>query len=320
MEKKSIQKIINNAKIIIMAIIITAIITGCQGEEQTVSIETPFIGGTQGISFDFEQLRADVYDAGTDPFDVTIKVENKGETDILKDNIRVTLSGINPTEFSTTENQLITTPKEDVISMRKDQMGNIQLGPPVFIDFSNLDYKGKITGTNIDFPIRANMCYLYNTKTLSKLCIRKNILTANEGICKINEDKPVFNSGAPIQITRLTESARAKDKIGFNFEINNMGTGTPYQRGTVCDKTTRKNQNKVYVRVDTNMEGITCTGLENKGTTAEGYTTLFDGVKTITCTQPVPGKLDFEQLITIETFYDYEEFKQTSITVKSAGE
>jgi hypothetical protein len=306
-------------KIILLAIIAMVLI-GCQQDGQTVSIEAPFIGGTQGIEFDFTQLREEVYDAGTDPFDVTLKIENKGESNILRDNIRVTLSGINPIEFSTSENNLIKTPAEDVISMRKDTMGNIQPSPPVFIDFSDLSYTGKITGTSIDFPLRANICYLYNTNAISKLCVRKNILTAGEGLCNINEDKPVYNSGAPIQITRLTENARAKDKIGFTFEIRNMGTGNVYERGSICDKTTRKNKDRAFVRVETNMPGVYCTGLENKGTKAEGYTTLFDGVKTITCTQPVPGRLDFEQILGIEVIYDYEEYKQTKISVKTSGE
>jgi hypothetical protein len=306
-------------KIIILAIILIALV-GCQQDGQTVSIETPFIGGTQGIIFDFAQFRSEVYDAGTDPFDITLKIENKGESDILRDNIRVTISGINPLEFSTTENDLVKTPSEDVTSMRKDTMGNVQPGPPIFVDFSDLSYSGKITGTTIDFPIRANICYLYNTKAISKLCIRKNILTAGEGICTISEDKPVYNSGAPIQISRLTESARAKDKVGFSFEIRNMGTGDVYERGSVCDKSTRRNKDKLFVRVETNMPGIHCTGLENKGSKAEGYTTLFDGVKTITCTQPVPGRLDFEQILGIEAIYDYEEYKQTKISVKTSGE
>jgi hypothetical protein len=306
-------------KIILLAIIAMVLI-GCQQDGQTVSIEAPFIGGTQGIEFDFTQLRSEVYDAGTDPFDVTLKIENKGESNILKDNIRVTLSGINPIEFSTSENNLVKTPREDVIAKRKDIAGNIQPGPPIFVDFSGLSYAGKITGTTIDFPLRANICYLYNTNAISKLCIRKNILTAGEGLCNINEDKPIYNSGSPIQITRLTESARAKDKIGFTFEIQNMGTGDVYERGSVCDKSTRKNKDRAFVRVDTNMPGIHCTGLENKGTKAEGYTTLFDGVKTITCTQPVPGRLDFEQILGIEVIYDYEEYKQTKVSVKTSGE
>lgn len=307
-------------KKIILLTIIAIVLIGCQQEGKTVAIETPFIGGTQGITFDFSQPRQEVYDAGTDPFDITIKIENKGEADILRDNMRVTISGINPAEFKVSENDLVKTPKEDILAMKKDMAGNIQVGPPVFVDFSNLEYKEKITGTSIEFPLRANICYLYNTKVISKMCIRKNILTTEEGICIINEDKPVYNSGAPVQVTRLTENARAKDKIGLTFEIRNMGTGTIYQRGTVCDKTTRKNKDKVYVRVETNMPGITCTGLETQGTRAEGYTTLFDGVKTITCTQPLQGQIDFEQILGIEVFYDYEEYKQTKISVKSSGE
>ncbi|MBD3361277.1 hypothetical protein GF358_00640 [Candidatus Woesearchaeota archaeon] len=306
-------------KTIILGLLLIALI-GCQQEGKTVSIEEPFIGGTQGLVFDFAQLREEVYDAGTDPFDISLKIENKGETTINQDNIKITLSGINPAEFSVTENQLSKTASENIISMRKDTMGNIQPGPPVFVDFENLKYTEKITGTSIDFPLRANICYLYNTKAISKLCVRKNVLTATEGICQINEEKPIFNSGAPIQISQLVENARSKAKIGFSFEIRNMGTGTAYQRGTVCDKQTRKNRDKIYLRVETNMPGITCTGLENKGTRAEGYTTLFDGVKTITCTQPVPGNIDFEQIVGIEAFYDYEEFKQTKLTVKSSGE
>ena len=38
-------------------------------------------------------------------------------------------------------------------------MGNIQPGPPIFVDFSGLSYAGKITGTTIDFPLRANICF-----------------------------------------------------------------------------------------------------------------------------------------------------------------
>jgi hypothetical protein len=200
-------------KIIIVLAIFALILAGCQEEGQKVAISAPFIGGTAGISFDFSQLREEVYDGGTDPFDIVLQIENKGEADIQKDHMRITLSGINPTEFSKTEAQLATTPTEDIIAMKKDAMGNIQAGPPIFVTFSDLNHAGQITGTQIDFPIRANMCYLYNTKTISKICVRKNILASQAGgICEINEDKPVFNSGAPIQITRLTESARAKDK------------------------------------------------------------------------------------------------------------
>ncbi len=309
-----------SSKTIVLLTILAIILAGCQDQGQKVELSQPFLGGTQGITFDFSEFRPDVFDGGTDPFDIVLQIENKGEADIQRDKIRVALSGINPLEFSTTDNQMTTSPTEDIIATKKDMLGNMQPGPAVFVEFKNLNHQGKITGAQIDYPIRADICYLYNTQTVSKLCMRKNVLSTQEGICTINEDKPVFNSGAPIQITKLSESARSKDKIGFTFEIRNMGTGEVFERGTVCDRMTRKNKDRVFVRVETNTPGITCTGLEAKGTYAEGFTTLFDGVKTITCTQPVLTGTDYEQVIGIETHYDYDEFKQTTITVKNAGE
>ena len=74
------------------------------------------------------------------------------------------------------------------------------------------------------------------------------------------------------------------------------------------------------MRIDSNLPGLSCTGLESKGRTAEGYVTLFSGNKIVTCTQTIATRTDFEQLVTIEAEYDYEEYKQTSITVKSSGE
>lgn len=309
-----------SSKTLILLTILAIMLAGCQQEGQKVELSQPFLGGTTGISFDFSEFRPEVFDAGTDPFDIVLKIENTGEADIQKDKIRIALSGINPLEFATNENKMTTSPVEDIIGTKKDIAGNIQAGPAVFVEFKNLNHQGKIVGAQIDYPIRADICYLYNTQVVSKLCMRKNILTQQEGICNINEDKPVFNSGAPIQITKLSESARAKDKIGFTFEIRNMGTGEVFERGTVCDRMTRKNKDKVFVRVETNTPGLTCTGLDAKGTYAEGFTTLFDGVKTITCTQPVLTGTDYEQVIGIEAHYDYNEFKQTKITVKNVGE
>lgn len=308
-------------KTLIFLIIAAIMLAGCQQQEgATIDLTQPFLGGTQGLVFSFSELRTEVFDGGIDPFDIAVKLENNGEADIQKDKVRIALSGINPLEFETTESQMTSSPTEDVVATKKDMLGNIQLGPAVFVEFKNLNHQGKITGTQLSYPIRADICYLYNTQTVSKLCMRKNALTQEEGICTVNEDKPVYNSGAPIQVTRLTESARAKDKIGFTFQIQNMGTGETFERGTVCDRMTRKNKDRVFVRVETNTPGLTCAGLEPKGTYAEGFTTLFDGVKTITCTQPVMTGTDYEQVIGIESHYDYNEYTQTTITVKNAGE
>ena len=308
-------------KISFFAIITLLIfVLGCQGGEQ-IEIVSPFIGGTTGVVSDFVDFRTEVFDGGRDPFDIILKLENKGEVPVLKENVRVKISGINPAEFGKLEEQLTASPEDDLPETMKDAQGNILPGAPVFVEFKELNHISPITGTQIDLPLRAEVCYLYGTKAVSKICVRENILNpAPEGICEITGAKPAFNSGGPIQFSNFKESARARNKIGFSFEVKNVGGGDVFAKRTLCDKTQRKNKDSVYVKVDTNLPGLSCTGLETSGKTAEGYITLFDGSKIVTCTQTVDTRTDFEQLITIDAEYDYEEYQQTAITVKSSGE
>jgi len=304
---------------VIIAVMI--FLMGCTGEGEQIEITSPFIGGTTGVVADFVDLRPEIFDGGRDPFDIVIKLENTGEAEVAKDSVRVKLSGINPAEFNKLEEDLTASPNDDLIAKMKDSAGNIIPGAPVFIEFTELNHVSPITGGQIDLPLRADICYLYNIKAASKICVRENILNPSpEGICEITESKPIFNSGAPIQFADFKESARSRDKIGFSFVVRNAGTGDVYGKNTLCSKDERKNKDAVFIRVDSNLPGLSCTGLESKGRTAEGYVTLFSGSKIVTCTQTIATRTDYEQLVTLEAEYDYEEFKQTSITVKSSGE
>lgn len=306
--------------VIVIALLLFLI--GCkQPKEEKVELTAPFVGGTTGILASFVDLREEVFDGGRDPFDVVVKLENKGEASVSKDNARVKISGINPAEFGKLEEELTKSPPDDLIATRKDPAGTVLPSPPVFVEFVGLNHFTPIAGAQATFPLRADLCYLYKTEAVSKLCIRENILAPEPGgICEINEEKPVFNSGAPLQIANVRESTRARDKVGFSFEVVNVGTGDVFARESGCDRSTRANENRVFVRVNTNMPGLSCTGLTTTGTTAEGFVTLFDGRKLVTCSQTVTTRTDFEQLISIEAVYDYEEFTQTQIIVKSSGE
>lgn len=304
----------------LMILLVLAVACAPAKKGEKVELTAPFVGGTTGIVSDFVDFRREVFDGGRDPFDVVVKLENKGETNVQASRVRVKLSGINPAEFGKLEEDLRKSPADDVIGVRKDPQGNVLPGSPVFVEFIGLNHFTPIAGAQVAFPLRADICYLYSTKAMSKLCVRSNILAPEAGgICEINEDKPVFNSGAPVQVGTVKETARAKDKIGFSFEITNAGTGEIFERGSACDRSTRAKANRVYVIVDSGMPGLQCTGLTTSGTKAEGFTTLFDGKKIVSCTQTVP-RGDFEQQISIEAIYDYEEFKQTEIIVKSSGE
>lgn len=317
------------AKQTLTLLLLLAMITACtttQKPTTTVSLQSPFIGGSQGLTIAFQDLRKEVFDNGEDPFDISIKLENKGETLLTGRQVKVTLSGFNPKEFNRNEEDLkIQDIGEELIDMRKTPQGTILIPSPIFVDFQNFNYKNRITGDSAEFTIRADVCYWYQTKAVSKLCVRKDILKPKAGgICEINQDKPVYNSGAPLQVSNFRESAHSKGKISFTFDIRNIAGGYLFdpESGSPCDRNDRKQENKVYVKVNTGLSNTpTCSGLpDNVAAGVGGAVTLYDGTKTITCTQDVKTGTDFEQLVNIEVEYNYEQSVQSTFTVKSSGE
>lgn len=276
----------------------------------------PFLGGTKGVQATFVDLRDSVFDGGNDPFDVVIRLDNLGEAPVNKDAITVRLDGVNPLAFGKTEEQLSKHSTDDLLPNIKTEDGKIP-SVPQFVEFNGLNHLTTITGSKLQYPLRARVCYGYMTNVVSKFCVRRNILNPAEGPCVIDEAKPVYNSGAPVQVANVKESPRGQDKIGLSFDIKHVGQGTPYEEGSGCPDL-EKNRNRIRIKIDTGMPGLSCTGL-NQGETAEGSIQLFDGVKTVTCTQQVP-KGDFEQPITILLSYDYEIFAQTQLVVKHAGD
>jgi len=306
----------------ILAILLTIALIGCQpqntGEE--ISISNPFLGGTSGVEITFPDFRTEVFDGGDDPFDIVVQVENQGEAEVLRQNARIDISGINPYEFGKEPNALGKTLPEDLIATQQTPEGRITESPPLFVEFVGLNHVGKIAGARANYPIRANLCYLYKTTGVGELCVREKLLDPEEGgICEVRGSKQLFSSGAPVQITNLQQQVRSKDKIGFSFDVANNGVGKIYERGTQCDKTRRSAENKVYVIVDTGLPGVQCTGLQAAGSRAEGYVTLYGGSKSISCTQRAETTTDYKQFITLEAFYDYEQITSTTLAVKSSG-
>jgi hypothetical protein len=309
--------------IIILSIAILLIV-GCTtpGEGKQVNIE-PFIGGTQGLDIQFEANTppTETFDGGFSPFDIVLRIENKGEHKVKKESTQVEITGIRAQEFNLLGEDLIKQLDEDLDAVRKDQGGTIIPSNPLFVEYQDLNHITFIDAGSIPFTLAADVCYEYGTKAVSKLCVRKNILNPDaNGLCELNEDKPTFNSGAPVHITRLRQNARSTEKIGFSFDLQHVGTGAVYEPSSTCDSSLRRYQDRVLVRVETKMSGLSCSGLDEKsGGVAEGFASIIGGTKTITCTQKVP-KQDFEAPITIKLTYDYANRIDTQIVVKSSGE
>lgn len=306
-------------RVLLVSLLCLLVLAACK-EDKTAIVDkvNPFIGGTEGISFDFLNLRNAVFDGNNDPFDVVVKLENKGEFTIPKQNMRVSISGINPAEFGKVEEALALSPDEDVVGVRKDAQGNALKSPPTTVEFVGLSYLSKVVGASQQFPLAVEVCHLYGTTAVSYMCVLSDVLSTKENtVCKVQESKKVLNSGAPVQVENVQEFERGKDKIGFTFDVKHVGQGRVYEQNTKC--VNERFKNKVLVNVDTKLPGLTCTGLGHKeGIGVEGMVVLIDGAKTISCTQQINQRSDFEQPITITLLYDYNLQKRADITVKAS--
>lgn len=294
---------------------------GCgEGDEGPVT-GAPFLGGSAGLLVNFENSPPpEVYDGGDFPFDILVKLKNSGEWDVSKENVRVKITGIRADQFGLAETDLAKNSPEDMPKMKRDLTGTLIDSAPVIVEFNNFNHANPITGSELSYPIRADVCYNYGTSAVTQLCVRENILNPRAGgICEINEAKTVYNSGAPVHVATLTESARSSDKIGFTFTIQHMGTGDIYEKDTTCDKSSRAFEDRVYVVVDAGGNGVSCSGLGEAGGT-EGFVKLFGGTKPVSCTLTIPNPGDYKLPVTITLGYDYEVGQSTQILVKHAGE
>jgi len=301
----------------IMFLFILLFSFGCTTQTKTTTISDPFIGGTTGLKLDFVEGAPpeDAYDKGTYPFDVAVILENIGETSVKKEDVLVKISGFDPTDFGKSQDFMQQHPEDDLSKTYKNSEGRVIEGMTTTVEFNSFSYNQDLTG-NTPFPIRASVCYTYGTTANAIICYREDILDiANDedALCEINEDKTVYNSGAPVHVENFKETARGTNKIGFNFDIKHKGSGDIFEKNSVCDDTDRKLEDVVYVTVDTGIPGLSCSSLD---TGTEGPIKLYNDHKTISCTQEVTSPADYEKPVTITVEYDYEEDKTTEIVIK----
>jgi hypothetical protein len=315
-------------KRIIQAILMLSLVTfmiGCQRGEP-VDIGATFIGGTQGIEIEFRQGMppAEVWDANTYPFDISVEIENKGEWNTNQGEVKIQLSGFNAAAFGVTEQDLIKAPQEDIRGLSRDMQGNILPATITNVDFTGLAYQGTLSSDE-QFVITADICYSYGTKATSKICIKRDLRGVDARVCTVTEEKEIKNSGAPLQIVELRESAAGQDQIQVTFKIQNQGTGAPYQLGSKCPQELTERTRKVdtvFVKVDSGLPAQpACSSMKDENgnvvpDTNEGYVKLINGEAIVSCRQAVQTTTDFEQLINLELQYDYEQAIESPLLVK----
>ncbi len=213
-----------------------------------------------------------------------------------------------------------------------DSQGNPIAGAIYYYEFKDLCYNKTITGS-YSFPIRANMCYTYGTKAAAQLCILSDLTgktrkTGETPLCEPTDTNvPVENSGAPVHVANFVQSVTGTNKISFSFNIKNAGSSDNRvsKRGSGCSPEPSK-KDMIYVKVDTGLSTVTCSGLKEPVTTdskTEGYVKLFGETsgseeRAVYCTIDLgtSERSDFKKQVNIELTYDFKQFVNTDLLVK----
>ncbi|MDP7457267.1 MAG: hypothetical protein QGH47_00940 [Candidatus Woesearchaeota archaeon] len=329
--------------LVVLSVISLFLIAGCAGGSADVpsgAPTTPFLGGTEGLGAEFLEGSPpeEVTDDGTFPFQIIVSLTNKGEFDLKKKDVNVSIIGVDPTDFDVTRGNIEGKgPEDDPTPRQRDSEGNIIEAVQTFITFpqdgkENFDFKGDIENTR--FTFRAETCYRYMTDVVSELCVLENMVdVANDAICDPSESKSVFSSGSPIKVDSFRQSVAGKDKIQFSFDIVHVGSGVVFDERTLedspdCPSSTtdrRKSENKVNVTVKTGLPNFTnhnpslkCVGLKGQADSqlVMGSVTLSNGKRTITCTQDLTDRSDFKRIVDINVTFNYLEHMDKVVLVK----
>jgi len=315
--------------VLISILVIAIFLTGC-GKTQTaqnITSGSAYIGGTDGLSVSFVENAPPsvVYDKPSDgsinPFDINVRIENKGEFDVVKPKCVLKITGIDPVAFGKTSTDFRQEIKEDLLKTKRSG-GTVIPGTFTVLSIPNLAYGSAVSGQVGPFNLRASICYEYKTEASSNICVLKDLLgtTRREGLCKPTETKSVENSGGPVKIDKLEQSVSGKDSLAFTFTIKHVGDKKNVvfmNEDQGCKMDDMQKQDKVKVQVLLGTADITssCSGINS------GVANLYaDTGAQVRCTQTLSTtREDFVQPVKIIMSYDYYQYVDKQITVRQVG-
>ena len=332
-----------------MLVVMVLLASACKGSGAASggAPRTPFLGGTAGLTINFEKDSPppEVTDDSSFSFNAIVNLKNDGEFKITRDNVKINLVGFDPSDFSQAGFDVLkdNSPTDDLNAKRRDAEGNIVDGTTTFVTFPRSgDFVPRKFPGNIEFTFRADVCYNYQTEANTKLCILKDMINIrDDSICKPTavgtSSRPVYSSSGPVQVTNFRQSVIGKDKISFSFDVVLSGnvdifwkkdTRTTPSSGfdAACPRDARARRD-VESNVDVEVTEIVsdpvvlnpkCGGLDsgNRGTIR-----LVNGRRTITCTADLAtDRLDLEKAMSIKLNYNVLDNKETRILIKHLAE
>lgn len=327
--------------ILILLVFAIILVSACKrsGAATGGAPKTPFIGGTSGITINFEKDSPppEVTDDSTFGFKTIVRLKNDGEFKVERNKIKINLVGFDPEDFGAQNDDIREqTPEDDLDAKKRDAEGNLIEGTTTFASFpkSRDDFTPREFSGNTEFTFRADVCYAYQTKANAKLCVLRDMINVrDDSLCKPTQSKTVHSSAAPAQVVNFRQSVIGKDKVSFSFDISLSGnvdifrdkTDTNPSSGfdSACPRDPRKRrevENKVKVEVktippsDPIVQTPKCGGLDSSNV---GVVTLVSGKRTITCTADLnTDRVDLEKVVEISLDYNVLDNKETKVLVK----
>jgi len=297
-----------NKRLFLVPILILSLflLTSCGGQQQQTQTKGVFIGGTQGVVGDFEPFGVDengissIFDTETFPVQVTI--HNKGEYELQKDDVTVSLTGVSKDEFDGISSWSLK--NTGVIEKISDLLPT---GGEETIAFSSdAKYKGKVVGL-LDRSWYANIQYHDKSQVFVPEVCLKEYLTDTR-VCTVAEKKNSFVSAAPITVTSVSEEPAGKGIVALKFTVENKGTGKVTTLGQEFGQT-----NKLGFSLDDAAWECKSAGKVNEAR-------LIDGKADIVCKlkQAMAAKTLEQKQVQLTLDYQYQYLIDQKLRVKES--
>ncbi|MGM5484643.1 MAG: hypothetical protein ACQEP1_02105 [Nanobdellota archaeon] len=294
---------------IIMAIAAVMILSGCEGSgDGSSDVEPPvYYGGTQGVIANFEVMGTDVNGVQTvwegEEFPVEITVKNKGEEDISPGDLNVTIQGIDTKMFGI----------DDPVKSNQEELEKVseynERGGQETISFGNAMLED-VGGLTHEADFFATVKYDYKTYvSVPSVCFKGDY--RDDSLCKLDEKKEVFASGAPLTVKKVKQQPGGSKQITLIFNVENVGGGEVARPGKEFNSMHNKFE---FEMTEGNDENV---GFDCSSSGSGNVSRLNDGKAKIRCKSDQLDKDDlYTKQVTLELSYKYKDIIQKSLVIR----
>ena len=320
----------------VLVIALTLLLTACGGGSETDSnLGSGYVGGQEGLQFEFGRQAPpdEVFDRGQASFDVFLEVENLGEDRVNMSEVTVSLKGFTPSEFGLTPDDRIQQPEDDLEPVR--QAGdNVIDGGRTTVEWPRFNFSQEATtGRTITF--QAEACYDYKTRATGQLCVLEDLFQIDDDdpFCDVNDPSlPYSSSGAPVQVVGMSQDVTGRDRIQFDIEVQNVGSGQQFGGGEIfppganCEGLQEENKAIITVNGLPNAESIECLNGQPVSGQDHSYEVRLNDIDsgnpaTITCTAEFAEENlnDRNTEVAVELDYEYTDTIRKEVALRKTS-